>query len=246
MIITTIITTTATETTTITAITTTTIDGAAVSGAPLLRLLAWLSPAFPLGGFSYSGGLERAVHDGLLKHAGDLELWLATGLEHGFLWNDAVLLAASHRVGDDDIGAIAALAAALAGSRERHAETLALGAAFITAASAWPSPVLEALPAETALPVAFGAVAAAHGIGLEAACQGYLHAQVSQSISAAIRLSLAGQVAGLSVLSALEANILAATARAAASSLDDLGGCTFRADIAVLGHETQHSRLFRS
>ncbi len=169
-------------------------------------------------------------------------------LGHGFLWNDAVLLCEAHRAAGDPerLAAAAALAAALAGSRERHAETLALGAAFVAAAGAWSTPDDEALPAETPLPVAFGAIAAAHGIGLEAACQGYLHAQVSQYISAAIRLSLSGQVAGLTVLAGLEQPLLAQAARAVASTPDDLGGCTFSADIASLRHETQHSRLFRS
>ncbi|MAM10152.1 MAG: urease accessory protein UreF [Rhizobiaceae bacterium] len=210
--------------------------------------MSWLSPAFPLGGFAYSGGLERAAHDGLLTDAEGLKAWLSSGLAQGFLWNDAILLCESHRAKGDSarIGEAAALAAALAGARERHAETLALGSAFVTAAAAWPAPVLANLPGETALPVAFGAVAAAHGIGLEAACQGYLHAQIAQSISAAIRLSLCGQVSGLEVLAGLEETILETAARAAAAGLDDLGGCTFRADVSALRHETQHSRLFRS
>ena len=42
----------------------------------LLRLMAWLSPAFPIGSFAYSGGLERAVHDGLVRDASDLQAWL--------------------------------------------------------------------------------------------------------------------------------------------------------------------------
>jgi len=42
----------------------------------LLRLMAWLSPAFPIGGFAYSGGLERAVHDGLVRDAAGLGGWL--------------------------------------------------------------------------------------------------------------------------------------------------------------------------
>ncbi|MET3598690.1 urease accessory protein UreF [Martelella mangrovi] len=250
IIITVIITTTImiTEITTITAITTTTIDETAVSGTSLLRLLSWLSPAFPLGGFAYSGGLERAVHDRLLEDAEGLKAWLSSGLAQGFLRNDALLLCESHKAGGDvaRIGETAALATALAGARERHAETLALGAAFVTAARAWPAPVLDELPETIALPVAFGAVASAHGIGLTAACQGYLHAQIAQSVSAAIRLSLCGQVAGLEVLSGLEKTILETASRAAQSGLDDLGGCTFRADISTLRHETQHSRLFRS
>lgn len=237
-----------TEITTITAITTTTIEAANVSGTSLLRLMSWLSPAFPLGGFAYSGGLERAAHDGLLQDAEGLKVWLSSGLAQGFLWNDAVLLCESHRAEGDSarIGETAALAAALAGSRERHQETLALGSAFVTAAAAWPAPVLAELPGEIALPVAFGAVAGAHGIGLEAACQGYLHAQIAQSVSAAIRLSLCGQVLGLEVLAGLEEKILETAARAAISGPDDLGGCTFRADVSALRHETQHSRLFRS
>nr|WP_272212274.1 urease accessory UreF family protein [Marinicella sp. W31]MDC2878186.1 urease accessory UreF family protein [Marinicella sp. W31] len=232
----------------ITAITTTTVDTAVVSGRSLLRLMSWLSPAFPLGGFAYSGGLERAVEDGLLKDAAGLRAWLSSGLAQGFLWNDALLLCESHRCGADAdrIAEMAALAAALAGSRERHAETLALGSAFVAAAAAWPAPVLGELPGNIALPVAFGAVASAHAISLEAACQGYLHAQIAQSVSAAIRLSICGQVAGVEVLSGLEDAILAAASRAAQSGLDDLGGCTFTADVCTLRHETQRSRLFRS
>ena len=174
--------------------------------------------------------------------------WLAVSLRHGFLWNDAVLLCEAHRAAGqaERLTKTAALAVALAGSRERYAETLALGAAFVAAAGAWTVPGDEALPPEMPLPVAFGAIAASHGIGLEVACQGYLHAQVSQYISAAIRLSLAGQVAGLAVLSGLEDPILEQAARAAVSTPDELGGCTFSADIAALRHETQHSRLFRS
>jgi len=51
----------------------------------LLRLMAWMSPAFPIGSFAWSGGLERAVHDGLVKDADDLAPWLDTILGHGSL-----------------------------------------------------------------------------------------------------------------------------------------------------------------
>jgi urease accessory protein len=59
----------------------------------LLRLMAWLSPAFPLGGFSYSHGLERAVHDGLVHNLERHEDWLVQLIEIGSGWNDAVLFA---------------------------------------------------------------------------------------------------------------------------------------------------------
>lgn len=226
----------------------TTTTEAVFSGAALLRLLSWLSPAFPLGGFAYSGGLERAVEDGLLRSDAEMQDWLLSGLSHGFLRNDAIMLCESHRLcgNGEALGALAALSASLAGSRERYLETTALGEAFLTASKAWGADLDVGLAGKVALPVAFGAVSAAHSIGMQEACQAYLNAQVSQSISAAIRLSVCGQVGGLGVLAALEAPILDAADAAVASSLDDLGGCTFRADISSLRHETQRSRLFRS
>lgn len=232
---------------TITAIITTMTDQP-VSGTVLLRLLSWLSPAFPLGGFAYSGGLERAAHDGLIRSGEDLESWLSSGLRHGFLWNDAVLLCKSHRLQAENqsLDDIATLAEALAGSKERYLETTSLGEAFLAASAAWPASVALNVPASPALPVAFGAVSSAHHIGLSAACQAYLHAQIAQYISAAIRLSVCGQVTGVAVLAALEGPVIEQAGKAVASSLDELGGCTFRADAASLKHETQHSRLFRS
>ncbi|MFJ5369790.1 urease accessory protein UreF, partial [Bosea sp. CER48] len=47
----------------------------------LARLMTWLSPAFPVGAFAYSHGLERAIHDGLIRSRSDLIEWLETLLE---------------------------------------------------------------------------------------------------------------------------------------------------------------------
>ncbi len=223
----------------------------------LLKLMAWLSPAFPIGGFAWSGGLERAAVDGLVKNAEDLREWLATVLTHGSLWNDAVLFAEAWRRGLDpgamaksgEAGAledIAALGLALAGSAERYGETLSLGTAFVTAASAWPHPVLERLPGDVPFPVAVGAVAAGHGVPLSQALAAWLHAAVSQAVSAGIRLSILGQADGVAILVSLEGRIEAVAQRASEATLEDLGGAAVQAEIASLRHETQHSRLFRS
>jgi urease accessory protein len=214
----------------------------------LLRLMAWLSPAFPIGGFAWSGGLERAVADGLVKTAPQLEAWIATLVCNGSLWNDAVLFAEAWRQADDEaaLGDVAALGLALAGSSERYAETLSLGKAFITAAAAWPHPVLKLLPADLPFPVAVGAVAAGHGVPRAQALAAFLHAAVSQAVSAAIRLSVAGQADGVAIVAGLEALIDDVSQKAASTTVDDLGGATVQAEIASLRHETQHSRLFRS
>lgn len=214
----------------------------------LLRLTAWLSPAFPVGSFAYSGGLERAVADGLVKDAGMLRRWLETLTGNGSVWNDAVLFAESHRSHNDAarLAELAELAAALAGSRERHQETILLGEAFLAAAQAWPDDVFGRLPKRAAYPIAVGAVTGAHGIQVDEALAAFLHAYLSQAVSAGIRLGVAGQKDGVAILAGLEEHVMNIAARAARSSLDDLGSATVQADIAGLRHETQQTRLFRS
>jgi urease accessory protein len=225
-------------------------SGPAASGGTqaLLRLMAWLSPAFPIGGFAYSGGLERAVHDRLVTDAAGLTDWLSTLMRHGALWNDSVLLAEGWRCHADQAGltTVSELGLALSGSAERHSETLSLGRGFAAAAAAWPAEVFAFLPKDVPFPVAVGAVSAAHGVGVDQALAAYLHAAVSQAISAAIRLGVCGQAQGLGVLAGLEPPIERMAAKAAALTLDDLGGAAVQAEISSLRHETQHSRLFRS
>lgn len=214
----------------------------------LIRLMTWLSPAFPVGAFSYSGGLEQVVADGDVRDAASLRDWLESLLVQSNLWNDAVLFAEAHRaVGDADrLAEVAALAEALSGSAERHRETLLQGEAFLAAAAGWPHAVLDQLGAAVAYPVAVGAVAAAHGIAAEAGLAAYLHAVTSNLVSVAIRCSVIGQKHGVTVLTELEARIVALGAAAAGCTLDDLGAATMRAEIASLRHETLPTRLFRS
>ena len=214
----------------------------------LVRLMTWLSPAFPVGAFSYSGGLEQVVADGDVRDAGTLKDWLESLLAYGNLWNDAVLLAEAHRAFDDGelLAEAAALAEALSGSAERHRETMLQGGAFLAAAASWPHPVLGRLGRAAAYPVAVGAVAAAHGIAAEAGVAAYLHAVASNLVSVAIRCGVIGQKGGVAVLAGLEARIVASAEWAAGSTLDDLGAATLRAEIASLRHETLPTRLFRS
>ena len=214
----------------------------------LLRLMTWLSPAFPIGGFSYSQGLERAVHDGLIANRDDVAGWLATLAEIGSGWNDAVLFAEAWRSAGngDDLTGIVELAEALAGSHERHMETMLQGQAFLAATVAWPHPVLARLPAKCPYCVAIGAVSGAHGIALEGALAAYLQAFATNFLQAAIRLGVIGQTAATSIIAAFEQTALSTAARAAVSTLDNLGSAAITSDIMAMRHETQHSRLFRS
>lgn len=217
-------------------------------GRALLRLLAWLSPAFPVGSFSYSHGLERAVHDGLVADAGDLRAWLETLAEDGSGWNDAVLLAESWRraAANGDVGEIAELAEALAGSHERHLEAMAQGTAFLEAVRAWSGPAVRDLPGDCAYSVAVGVVAGRLGVPLRDVSAAFLHGFLSNQLQAAIRLGVLGQIEATKLLAGFEPLVLALAARAAASTLDDLGGAAFVAETMAMRHETQPTRLFRS
>jgi len=217
-------------------------------------LLVWLSPSFPVGSFAYSQGLEWVVEAGDVGDAASLEQWLDDLLHHGGPWSDAVLLAQTHRAvtGGDDakLAEVAALAAALAPSRERKLETLAQGAAFLAAVrAAWPSPSLDrAKPFETeiAFPVAVGIAAAGHGLALASTLEAYLVALMTNLVSAAVRLIPLGQTDGTKAVAKLVPAAKQVAALAAAASLDDIGGAALRSDIAAMRHETQYTRLFRS
>lgn len=214
----------------------------------LARLMTWLSPAFPVGAFAYSHGLERAIHDGLIRDRMSLSEWLEVLLERGSAWNDAVLLAEAWRstVAGAGIADVAELADAIAGSRERHMETTLQGGAFVDAMAAWSGERAMDGEGSVAYPVAVGASAVRHGVALEDTLVAYLHAFASNLVQACVRLVPLGQRDGVATLAALEPVVLQTAQRAAVSTLDDLGSCTIRADILSMNHETQYSRVFRS
>ena len=143
------------------------------------------------------------------------------------------------------------LASAFASSKERHLETTAQGRAFMDATVAvWSCDALTRLeaiwPKPVAYPVAVGVAAAGHAIPMAPALGAYLHAVAANLISAGVRLIPLGQTAGQRLLAELEPVVAAATQAAITTPLDEVGGATFRADIAGMRHETQYTRLFRS
>lgn len=230
--------------------------------AALYRLMAWLSPSFPVGAFTHSHGLEWEVEAGRVTDADGLCAWVGDILCQGAGRQDAILLAASWRAaraGDaEGLRSIAGLAAALAPSRERRTETLSQGRAFaLAAAAAWPAPgpssglapglTPDAVdPDEAAYPVAVAIAAARHGIPLEPTLVAYLHAFAANLVSAGVRLVPLGQTDGQRAIARLEPVVAAVAAEALSTGLDEIGGCALLADIASMRHETQYTRLFRT
>ncbi len=230
-------------------------DVALLSHEALYRLMIWLSPAYPVGAFAYSSGIEWAVEAGDISNAETLRAWLDSMLTSGAGINDGILFAHMHRAmssGDDASAVeIAELATAFVPSRERYEETTKLGRAFVDVTeAAWPCRALTRLQeiwtGAIVYPVAVGVACAGHAVPLAPALHAFLTAIVSNWISAGVRLIPLGHTDSQRLLQRLEPVIAATALRAAAATLDDLGSATFRADLAGIRHETQYTRLFRS
>ncbi|SDF39961.1 urease accessory protein UreF [Limimaricola pyoseonensis] len=206
-----------------------------------LTLARWLSPAYPVGGFAYSHGLETAIADGHVTDEASLQDWLSDLLEHGAGRNDALFLAAAFRATDDaELARIDATARAFAAARERVIEAERQGAAFVrteAAVSGGPdTPLLH--------PVAIGARAARHGLPLRPTVALYLHGFMANLVSAALRLMPLGQTGGQRVQIALAPLCERLAAEAKTGTLDDLSSTSFLGDVTAMRHETQQPRIF--
>jgi urease accessory protein len=217
--------------------------------------MIWLSPAYPIGAFAFSSGIEWAVEAGDVGDAATLCRWLEAMLTEGTGLTEGIFFAHAYRAvicsDDSAVREIAELAAAFVPTRERHHETLTLGRAFIDVTSAaWPCPAFawlkEACGTPIAYPIAVAVACAGHAIPLVTALHAFLTAVTSNWISAGVRLIPLGHTDGQRLTNALEPAIAATARRALAAGLDDLGSATFRADIASARHEAQYTRLFRS
>jgi urease accessory protein len=207
----------------------------------LLSLVQWLSPAFPVGSYAYSHGLEWAISAGDITSAEDLQRWIGTVLTEGAGRTDAILLAQALRP-EADLAALSALAQALAASRERLVETLDQGRALGQTIAALTGQSLPEMP----YPVALGAAARGLGLPAEPVVALYLHAFASALVQAAVRFVPLGQTEGQAVLAALHPVILQVAAKAVQAGIDQIGSGAFRSDLAAMRHETMDVRIFRT
>jgi urease accessory protein len=221
----------------------------------LYRLMTWLSPAYPVGAFSYSHGIEWVVETGVVHDPGSLQGWVEGIVTQGGGWCDAVFFAhawrAAHERRGDALAHVAELAAAFASTKERRLETCAQGDAFISVTErAWPCEALARLRSgwagAVAYPVAVAVAAAGHGVPLAPALLATLHAYASNLVSAGVRLIPLGQTDAQRIVAALLPTIQRVSRRAEQEPLEDIGGIATLSDISAMRHETQYTRLFRT
>lgn len=231
---------------------------AMITDRGLLSLTTWLSPAFPVGGFSYSHGLETAVEEGIVTNRDGLIDWLGAILRHGPARNDAIVFGAIHRAvlaGDEAAFlAAAARAAAMRGTRELALEASAQGAAFLATLDAafadrararWAA-LLEGPSIAPGHAVAAALAFACAGIKCRAALLAYLQAFAANIVSAGVRLIPLGQSDGQRAIAALGPVILGLLDAVEGADLAELGTATPMIDLMSMRHETQYTRLFRS
>jgi urease accessory protein len=228
------------------------------SSSGLYRLLAWLSPGFPIGSFAFSHGLEASAASGAVHDRNSLQLWISAIVASGAGRVDADVLRDAYRA--SSAGDIKALmnanrrGVAFRATAETRLETTAQGEAFLaTCRAAWPNPFLDRWAEglgesddAVCYAAAVGAATAQAGTALNCALLGYLQALASNLVSAGLRLGIIGQTDGQRILAALEPVISAAVAGAFTRNPDAFGSAAFAVELASMDHETQYTRLFRS
>jgi urease accessory protein len=208
--------------------------GIRMLNADHLRLVQILSPAFPIGSFAYSQGLETAIHDNLVWDAGSLKNWISAVLEHGSGRSDAILLAHA-RVGDVDY--LSDLALSLSPSMERSLETIEQGRAFGS---------LTNLAKSYPLPIAVGLATRDLQVDTQTVLTLWLQGLAGQLVSVGVRFIPLGQTAGQEVLAALAETILQIATEAATAPLSAIHSTALGADMATMMHEVQEVRIYRT
>ena len=213
------------------------------------------SPSLPVGGFSYSEGLEVAVEHGLVRDEAETLAWLADQLRHALVPSElAVVARAAEAWRHDDLAEIAALnewQIATREARELRQQSEQMGRSL----AQWlrhldpPEPRLarlETLQPAPSWPVAFALAGVATGAPVRSIALAFAAGWAEAMVQAALKAVPLGQTAGQRMLLKLGTHIPNVVERAL--KLEPQDWCNFAPGFAIASsrHETQYSRLFRS
>lgn len=232
--------------------TTMTTDPDATDVLGRLRLMQLVSPALPIGAFTYSQGLEWAVEVGWVQDAKTLADWLEGLMDDGLARLELPILRRLYRASESaDTAAIEYWGRRLYAARETRelraeehhrarALTTLLRDLDVAQAVDWRNVLAHCQAAPFAL-------AAVHWrIGIDDCALGYAWGWLENQVAAAIKLVPLGQTAGQRVQLVLAGHLPAVVERSAGVADDDIGAGAAALAIASACHETQYSRLFRS
>ena len=209
---------------------------------PAIILAQWLSPAYPVGGFAYSHGLENLVEAGKVHNVATLRNWLESVLDLGSGRSGAVFLASAYRAKPNGVADVDNCARAFAPSNELLAESERQGMAFAKTTKAVWDKQFDCI----AYPVAVGRAARIHGLPLRLTAEMFLHAFLSNLVSASLRLLPIGQTQGQQLISELTPLCIRVAEESLDGDIESLSSTAFLCDIASMQHETQTTRIFSS
>ena len=218
--------------------------------AVLLQLLWLASPALPVGGFSYSEGLEAAVDAGLVTGEAQAGDWLVDQLHLALARSDLPVVAAAldaWRAGDQvRIGELNAWVLRTRETAELRQQTEQMGRSLVEWLKAVRPEVAAAATQPLAYPVAWALALAQSQATTRDALLACAFGWAENMVQSAVRVVPLGQSAGQRILGRLAAEVPAAVD--CALTIDDAGRQAFTPMLAILSarHETQYSRLFRS
>jgi urease accessory protein len=221
-----------------------------MNAAGLLHLLQFASPALPIGGYSYSQGLETALEEGLVTDAASARDWIVRGLHEVMAqWDGPLFWRLLRAFAACDDGAVKLWSECFLASRdtfELRAETVQMGYS-LNRLIAELGVAEVALPGgDVALPAALACAVDALGIPHEEALLALLFSWSENQVLVCVKSVPLGQVAGQRLLLSLRPEIEAAARTA--RSLDDavLSNWTPGLSMLSMRHEVQHGRLYRS
>lgn len=221
-----------------------------MNGAALLHLLQLASPALPIGGYSYSQGLEAALEAGLVRDATSARDWIGRALDEVVArWEAPLLWALLRAFAARDRDAIAALGACFLASRdsaELRAETVQMGHSLGRLLGELGLGEPELLGGEPTLPLAYACAVDALGIPHEQALLASVFAWTENQVLVCVKSVPLGQVAGQRLLLALRPDIEGAARTARALPEEEWSNWTPGLSMLSMRHEVQHGRLYRS
>ena len=205
-----------------------------------MTVMQWMSPAFPIGAFAYSHGLEWAIDKDHVSNGEKLQKWITDLLEYGSLRTDAIFISLILR--GHDVRKMNELSMALCPAGERLLETKLQGSAFTKVIEdVWQQDI-----GELSLPIAVALAAKNQSIEQDLILPAYLHAFCSNLISAAIRLIPIGQTEGQRIMLELYTTISDLVQTASESEIDDLNSACFFSDVSAMEHEYLQPRIFKT
>ena len=237
----------------------------------LLRLLQLVSPALPVGAYSYSEGFETLVQTGAIADCTTLEHWLTQELRQGAIRLETAVVARVYTaVIQQDFSTLNywnQWLSAFRETEEMRQQSWQMGRSLVRLLQALQTQALQtqALQTQALQPgthsvqtliaacgepcnfaVAFGIAAAAWRIDRASASLGYLHSWTGNLVNASVRLIPLGQTQGQQLLLSLYSQLEQTATEVLELSEDEFGSCSWGLSIASMTHETLYSRLFRS